>query len=225
MVAEAGTTNIDGNANWNVSDWLVSDGTVWQRVPAIVANVVEVNGQTGIVTVDASNLPGLSVAGRTGQYTDLLGIPADFTPKPHTQSITTITDAALVASTNDYNSLDNLPPDPSLSLVGFNAIGAPVLQGNVRYPFARQVRFANNFAGSVAFFSLYTGTVATVQLNRIRAGVSTAIGSIQYTQATSTTVFTATETEPTFLAGDQLEWVWPSNIEQFDTNMLGTRFA
>lgn len=41
--------------------------------------VTSVNGQTGDVTVDASNLPLLSTVGRTGQYSDLLGIPSPYT--------------------------------------------------------------------------------------------------------------------------------------------------
>lgn len=225
VVSVAGATTIDGISNWNVSDWLVSDGTVWQRVPAIVAAVVSVNGATGTVVVNATNLPGLAVVGRTGSYTDLLNIPADFPPAAHTQPASTITGLATVATSGSYNDLLDLPPDPAISLVGFNAVGSPVLSGNVRYPFARQVKFSANWGGSTAFFTLYTGNTATVQLNRIRAGVNTNVGSVQYNATTGVVTFTATEPEPTFLAQDQLEWVWPSNISQFNCNMLGTRFV
>lgn len=225
VVAVAGTTNIDGNASWSVGDWLVSDGTVWQRVPAVVSTVVSVNGQTGAVVVNATNLPGLSVAGRTGSYTDLLNVPTEFPPAAHTQPISSITGASVVAATGDYNDLLNLPPDPAVATVGFMAQGSPVLQGFVRYPFAQQIAFASTWAGSTAFFTLFTGTTATVQLNRIRASVSTNIGSIQFNQTTGVVTFTATEPTPTFLVNDQLEWVWPSNIATFTCNMLGTRTA
>lgn len=225
VVSVAGTTNIDGITDWQIGDWLLSNGTVWQQVRAVSQSVVSVNGKTGAVTLTLLDFPDASVVARTGSYTDLLNIPTEFTPAAHTQPASSITGLGAVATSNNYNDLNNLPPDPSISLVGFNAIGAPVVQGNVRYPFAKQVKFAQNWAASVAFFTLYTGNTATVQLNRIRSGVSTNVGQIQYTLNTDTVVFTSVEVEPTFLARDQMEWVWPSNIAQITINMFGTRFA
>lgn len=225
VVSVAGNTNIDGITDWQIGDWLLSNGTVWQQVRAVSQSVVSVNGKTGAVTLTLLDFPDASVVARTGSYTDLLNVPTEFPPEAHTQPASSITGLSTVATSGSYNDLLNLPPDPSISLVGFNAIGAPVLQGNVRYPFAKQVKFAQNWAGSTAFFTLFTGNTATVQLNRIRAGVSTNVGSIQYTLNTDTVVFSSVEVEPTFLAKDQMEWVWPSNISQFTVNMLGTRFA
>lgn len=225
VVSVAGTTTPPGQSPIavNVSDWLVSDGTEWQHIAQIQPNVLSVQNKTGTVTLTLVDFPDASVVARTGSYTDLLDVPTSFPPEPHSQSITTITDAATVARTGSYNDLLDLPPNPATTTIGFNAIGAPVLQGNVRYPFAQQVKFAQNWAGSTAFFTLFTGNTATVQLNRIRSGVSTNVGSIQYTLNTDTVVFTSVEVEPTFLVQDQLEWVWPSNISQFTVNMIGTR--
>lgn len=225
VVSVAGTTDIDGITDWQIGDWLLSNGTVWQQVRAVSQSVVSVNGKTGAVTLTLLDFPDASVVARTGSYTDLLNVPTEFPPEAHTQPASSITGLAPVATSGSYNDLTDLPPDPAISLVGFNAIGAPVLQGNVRYPFAKQVKFAQNWAGSTAFFTLFTGNTATVQLNRIRSGISTNVGSIQYTLNTNTTVFSSVETEPTFLAQDQMEWVWPSNISQFTVNMLGTRSA
>jgi phage-related tail fiber protein len=41
--------------------------------------VTSVNGQTGTVTINAANLPGLAVVGKTGQYADLIGAPGPYT--------------------------------------------------------------------------------------------------------------------------------------------------
>jgi len=225
VVSVPGTTSIDGNSTWEVGDWLISDGTAWQRVAALQTTVVSVNGKTGAVSLTLVDFPDASTVARTGQYSDLLGIPTEFPPQAHTQPISTITGASVVAATGQYADLLGLPPNPAVANVGFNAIGTPVLQGNVRFPFPVPIKFSANWAGSVAFFTLYTGTTATIQLNRIRAGVSTNVGSIQYVESTGVVTFTALEPEPTFLAADQLEWVWPSNIAQFNCNMLGTRSA
>jgi hypothetical protein len=46
----AGTTNINGIASWAVGDEIISNGTVWQKIPNVNA-VNSVNGQTGVVVL------------------------------------------------------------------------------------------------------------------------------------------------------------------------------
>jgi hypothetical protein len=54
-VAVAGTTNINGIATWAVGDQIISNGSVWQKIP--VANAVQsVNGKTGIVVVTKNDV-------------------------------------------------------------------------------------------------------------------------------------------------------------------------
>jgi len=52
LVSVAGTTNLDGITDWQVNDWAVFNGSVWQKVDNSEA-VVSVNGQTGAVVLDA----------------------------------------------------------------------------------------------------------------------------------------------------------------------------
>lgn len=52
LVNVAGTTNLDGITDWQVNDWAVFNGSVWQKVDNSEA-VVSVNGQTGAVVLDA----------------------------------------------------------------------------------------------------------------------------------------------------------------------------
>lgn len=54
-VSTAGATSIDGNASWHVGDWIVFDGTVWDKVDNYEA-VISVNGQVGAVSLSASDL-------------------------------------------------------------------------------------------------------------------------------------------------------------------------
>lgn len=54
-VAVAGTTNINGIATWAVGDTIISNGSVWQKIP--VSNAVQsVNGKTGIVAINANDV-------------------------------------------------------------------------------------------------------------------------------------------------------------------------
>lgn len=68
IVSVAGTVNFGaGPITFNSGDWVLFDGSVWQR--AVQSNVVQsVNGQTGIVTINAINqLTGDVVAGPASQ--------------------------------------------------------------------------------------------------------------------------------------------------------------
>lgn len=49
-VAVAGTTQIDGNSQWNPGDMIVFDGTVWDKLDGESSEVVSVAGLTGPIT-------------------------------------------------------------------------------------------------------------------------------------------------------------------------------
>lgn len=55
VVSVAGSTNLDGITNWQVGDWAVFNGLVWQKVDNTDA-VLSVNGQTGVVVLTASDV-------------------------------------------------------------------------------------------------------------------------------------------------------------------------
>ena len=53
IVATAGSTNLDGITDWQIGDWLMFNGTVWQKIDQ--SNLVtSVNGQTGGLCHDRS---------------------------------------------------------------------------------------------------------------------------------------------------------------------------
>ena len=55
VVSVAGTTNLDGITDWQVGDWAVFNGTVWQKIDNTDA-VTSVNGFTGTVVLTTSNI-------------------------------------------------------------------------------------------------------------------------------------------------------------------------
>jgi hypothetical protein len=62
ITATAGSTNLDGITDWQIGDWLMFNGTVWQKIDQ--SNLVtSVNGQTGAVSLTTTN-----VAEGTNQY-------------------------------------------------------------------------------------------------------------------------------------------------------------
>jgi hypothetical protein len=55
VVDVAGTTNLDGITDWQVGDWAIYNGTVWQKVDNTDA-VSSVNGQTGTVVLTTTDI-------------------------------------------------------------------------------------------------------------------------------------------------------------------------
>ena len=55
LVSVAGNTNLNGITSWNVNDWAVFDGSVWEKVDNNNA-VISVNGKTGVVVLNATDV-------------------------------------------------------------------------------------------------------------------------------------------------------------------------
>lgn len=61
VVTTTGTTNIDGINDWKLGDWIIYNGTAWQKVDNTDA-LISVNGYTGIVTLTIADIPSLQAA-------------------------------------------------------------------------------------------------------------------------------------------------------------------
>jgi hypothetical protein len=59
VVSFAGSTNLNGITDWQIGDWAVFNGSVWQKVDNTDA-VTSVNGQTGTVVLTAANVGAVS---------------------------------------------------------------------------------------------------------------------------------------------------------------------
>jgi hypothetical protein len=55
VVDVAGTTNLDGITDWQIGDWAIYNGTVWQKVDNTDA-VTSVNGAVGTVVLTTTNI-------------------------------------------------------------------------------------------------------------------------------------------------------------------------
>lgn len=66
IVSVAGTTNIDGNSDWQIGDWIVFNGTAWEKIDNS-DKVSSVNTQTGVVVLDTEDIA--EGTGLTSKYT------------------------------------------------------------------------------------------------------------------------------------------------------------
>jgi hypothetical protein len=128
ITSTAGSTNLDGITDWQIGDWLMFNGTVWQKIDQ--SNLVtSVNGQTGAVSVGTVT----SVAATAGTGITVTGSPIT------TSGTLTITNTApdqtvvLTASTGISTSgtypnftITNSAPDQTVALTagtGINTSG------------------------------------------------------------------------------------------------------
>jgi hypothetical protein len=65
VVSVAGNTNLDGITSWNVGDWAIFNGTVWQKVDNTDA-VTSVNGYTGTVVLTNTDVGAFPATATTG---------------------------------------------------------------------------------------------------------------------------------------------------------------
>lgn len=70
IVSVAGSTNLDGITDWQVGDWALFNGTIWQKIDQ-TNSVTSVNGQQGAVVLTYSDVgaPSTSGTGATGTWT------------------------------------------------------------------------------------------------------------------------------------------------------------
>jgi len=55
VVNVAGSTNLDGITDWQIGDWAIFNGTVWQKIDQS-DTVTSVNGEVGAVVLNAANV-------------------------------------------------------------------------------------------------------------------------------------------------------------------------
>jgi len=84
ITATAGSTNLDGITDWQIGDWAIFNGTVWQKIDQ--SNLVtSVAGRTGAITLTTADISGLgTIATQAANNVSITG-----------GSITGITDLAV----------------------------------------------------------------------------------------------------------------------------------
>lgn len=78
VVSVAGSTNLDGITDWQIGDWAVFNGLVWQKIDN-TDGVVSVNGQTGVVVLTSFSNVTLNNATINGVTNALVTKTANYT--------------------------------------------------------------------------------------------------------------------------------------------------
>jgi hypothetical protein len=126
VVDVAGTTNLDGITDWQIGDWAIYNGTIWQKVDNTDA-VSSVNGQTGTVVLTTTNIgegtnlyytdarARASISAGTGiSYDNSTGVVTNAAP----DQTVALTDGTAIDVTGTYPNftITNTAPDQVVSL-------------------------------------------------------------------------------------------------------------
>jgi hypothetical protein len=185
IVSVAGSTNLNGVTDWQVGDWAIYNGTVWQKIDQ--TNLVSsVNGQTGVVSIAYADLAGAiptwAIAnGGTGQTTAGAAFNA-------LSPITTTGDLILGNGANSATRLGIGTNGYLLTVVGGTAAWAAA-------PAAGVTSFAGGTTGLTPA-SATTGAISlagTLVVGNGGTGATTLTG---YVKGAGTTALTASATIP-----------------------------
>ena len=109
IVATAGSTNLDGITDWQIGDWLIFNGSTWQKLDQTNL-VTSVNGNTGAVVLTASSVGALDTITSTDGSVTVSGTG-------------TTRDLSVAVSSSTYNVLVQVR----------NTTGATLTKGTVVY--------------------------------------------------------------------------------------------
>jgi hypothetical protein len=185
IVSVAGSTNLNGITDWQVGDWAIFNGTVWQKIDQ--TNLVSsVNGQTGVVSIAyadlAGSIPTWAIAnGGTGQTTASAAFNA-------LSPITTTGDLILGNGTNSATRLGIGANGYLLSSNGTTASWQPAPAGGVTTFDAGTTGFTPSTATSGAI-----SLAGTLVVSNGGTGATTLTG---YVKGTGTSALTASSTIP-----------------------------
>ncbi len=95
VVDVAGTTNLDGISDWNIGDWAIFNGTVWQKVDN-TDSVTSVNGKVGAVVLTYTDV-GAANAPTNTNITSMTGVTGGISSPDFVQFDTTVSPVEAVA--------------------------------------------------------------------------------------------------------------------------------
>lgn len=88
VVNIAGNTNLNGITDWQIGDWAVFNGTIWQKVDN-TDTVTSVNGYTGTVVLTQSDIAGTADAPVNTNITSMTGVTGGISSPDFVQLDTT----------------------------------------------------------------------------------------------------------------------------------------
>ena len=233
IVSVAGTTNLNGITDWQIGDWVIYQGTEWEKVDNTDA-VVSVNGYTGAVSLTTSDIS----EGTNLYYTDVrarasnsagTGISYNSTSGVITNSApdqtVSLTASTGISTSGTYPSftITNTAPDQTVALTSGTGISATGTYPNFTITntapdqvVALTQGGTTTISGTYPNFTIssadqYVGTVTSVGITESSAALSIT-GSPVTTSGNINIGFAGSASQ--YVAGDGSLVTFPSIVSQ-----------
>ena len=206
IVATAGSTNLNGITDWQIGDWAVFNGTVWQKLDQTNL-VTSVAGRTGAIVLTTADIGGLgTIATQASSNVSITG-----------GSITGITDLAIAdGGTGQSTAAAAITALTGTQTSGYylrsngtNSVLAAIVAADVPTLNQNTTGTAANVTGTVAIANGGTGqTTANTAFNALAPSQTSNSGKYLTTDGTNTswatnasgTVTSVAASVPTFLS-------------------------
>jgi len=187
VVSVAGTTNLNGVTDWQIGDWAVYNGSVWEKIDNTDA-VTSVNGYTGTVVLTQPDIAGTVPTSRTiSTGTGLTGggdLSANRTISFSTAAVGTW--AATPSSANLAAAMTDETGSGSLVFGTAPTLSAPVIDGANPY-----IQFNNGSAVTVAAGKQwYDGTTGSWNLGMGGGNITQQVGEELFYYGKASTAIT-----------------------------------
>lgn len=137
VVSVAGSTNLDGVNDWQINDWAIYNGTVWEKVDNTDA-VVSVAGKQGAVTLQASDLTDVTDAGSgaiitSGERTQISNLASTYLAlSGGTMSGTINMGSNNITNANDVGAINDVTVGNTMTVTNLSTFqGNCAVQGNI----------------------------------------------------------------------------------------------
>lgn len=162
IVNVAGSTNLNGITDWNIGDWAIFNGGVWQKVDNTDA-VVSVNGFTGAVSLTTTNI----AEGTNLYFTNIRAISAILTGYVSGAGIISATDTILSAIQKLNGNIGSIVSGVSSvfgrtgAVVSVNGdyTTSQVTEGTNLYYTDSRARLSNSFVAGSGAYNSTTGVI------------------------------------------------------------------
>ena len=227
VVSVAGTTNLNGITDWQIGDWAIFNGSVWQKIDQSPA-VLSVNGQTGAVVLTAANvgatpnttfvLAGTGISGG-GQLTGNVTINlANTAVTVGTYGTATQVSQVTVDAQGRITSASNVAIAIANSAV--SGLGTMSTQN------ANNVTITGGTVGNATLTNANITSVAATFPNNYLANSSTTLGNTALTLgSTTSSVGNLTLTNVTVSSGAVTANITSSNVNLTGTTAASATFA
>lgn len=147
IVSVSGNTNIDGITDWKVNDWIIFNGTTWDKLDN-TENFISFNGRNGVITLLSSDV------------INALGYTPYNSTNPNQYIASSFTESTYYKLTNPNNYISSITSSNITTALGYTPYNSNNISGFTTSSFTENRYYKltnpNNYISSITFNNVTT---------------------------------------------------------------------